>query len=233
MLSEHLGCWARHAPLTLVEIQNEKENKFVAGMHRDRDIWIGLSDRKKEGQWIWETSRKVASYTKWNPGEPNDKSGRSTQSDCALIWRYKHLETWDDRNCDAKKYFVCEREEYKLIKLKKTGGDTPVASCRKSCSKAGLSLMPVSSSIEYLAVKKLSNYNRTQSIITDGQEVFLHDLKPSTFLSTPNGARVTFFRLGLRGDHYGSNLPGVYCVTLIGDSHDGQIDVCRLVAMVI
>ena len=79
--------------------------------------------------------------------------------------------------------------------------------------------MPVSSSIEYLAVKQLSNYNRRQSIITDGQEVFLHDLTPSTFLSTPNGARVTFFRLGLRGDHYGSNLPGVYCVTLTLDKY--------------
>ena len=93
----------------LVEIQDDFENRYVANFHRNQDIWIGLSDRRKEGHWIWETSGRVAIYTKWNPGEPNNKGGGNGHANCALIWRHYHIDTWDDRNCDQKKYFVCER----------------------------------------------------------------------------------------------------------------------------
>ena len=93
----------------LVEIQNENENRFVTRLHHDQDIWIGLSDRQKEGQWIWETSRRLVNFTRWSPGEPNNKGGGNGRAHCALIWRHHHLETWDDRNCDQRKYFVCER----------------------------------------------------------------------------------------------------------------------------
>ena len=104
----------------LVEIQNQNENGFVARLSHDEDMWIGLSDRKKEGKWVWETSRKFAKkiYTRWNPGEPNNKGGGNGRAHCALIWRYYNLETWDDRNCAERKYFVCERgkEAYLLVK---------------------------------------------------------------------------------------------------------------------
>ena len=93
----------------LAEIQSESENRFVARLHHDEDIWIGLSDRQEEGQWIWETSRRLVNFTRWSPGEPNNKGGGNGRAHCALIWRHYHLETWDDRNCDQKKYFVCER----------------------------------------------------------------------------------------------------------------------------
>ena len=93
----------------LVEIEREQENAFVAGFSKDQDIWIALSDRKKEGQWIWETSRKIANYTRWNTGEPNNKGGGNGRAHCALIWRHYHIDYWDDRNCDQRKYFVCER----------------------------------------------------------------------------------------------------------------------------
>ena len=93
----------------LVEIQNGNENHFVARLTHYEDIWIGLSDRKKEGQWVWETSRTMATYTRWNHGEPDNKGGGGGHANCALIWRHYQISNWDDRNCDQKKYFVCER----------------------------------------------------------------------------------------------------------------------------
>ena len=92
-----------------MELEDVFESRYVANFHRSEDIWIGLSDRRKEGQWIWETSRKKATYTWWAPGEPNNKGGGNGRANCALIWRHKDKMSWDDRNCDQKKYFVCER----------------------------------------------------------------------------------------------------------------------------
>ena len=35
-------------------------------------IWLGLTDKAKEGQFVWDASGATANYTNWVAGEPNN-----------------------------------------------------------------------------------------------------------------------------------------------------------------
>ena len=107
----------------LVQIQSPKENTFVANfgnvyiagnVEKDSigrsDIWIGLHQKKiaPHGAWTWVSSKKVATYTNWAPGQPENGNAH-----CALIWlnRYPYTFKWDNQDCKLQNFFVCERGE--------------------------------------------------------------------------------------------------------------------------
>ena len=97
----------------LVEIQSGNENSFVAGLFAD-DLWIGYSDQRQEGEWLWNTTGLVGNYTNWyvypagsNRFEPNNAYG---VQHCAMIWGSNPGRTsWDDKECWYQTRFVCER----------------------------------------------------------------------------------------------------------------------------
>ena len=107
-LSAVQHCKAKNSQI--VEIRSFKENMFVAHLSLHRDLWIGVSDRKREGDWIWETSRYQAAFmfTLWRHGEPNNIGG-GRPANCGIMWNEKHFGEWDDRHCGQKKRVVCER----------------------------------------------------------------------------------------------------------------------------
>ena len=75
-------------------------------------VWIGATDEKEEGKWIWSDGEEESFYTNWHreSGEPN---GARFQN-CALIladWQG----SWDDGACTWVASFICER--------RKRGGD--------------------------------------------------------------------------------------------------------------
>ena len=81
-----------------------------------------------------------------------------------------------------------------MIKAPNTGKDTPVAACRKACSKIGLGLMPLSNaSFNIEDIFRLPEYVHriNEILVTDGQEKYYNGI--STFLSTPKGGAVHFF----------------------------------------
>ena len=110
----------------LVEIRSATENKFVVniglGTFTDKpsqhlehvNRWIGLSDSKKEGTWVWQGSNAVAAYTNWARNEPNNYGPGGWGANCALIWK-NHDGEWDDQNCDRKNHFVCQKSEDRLM----------------------------------------------------------------------------------------------------------------------
>ena len=60
----------------LATITSAEENKAVSSlMENAADIgyWMGASDAKSEGTWVWETGEKF-SYTNWDKNEPNNDS---------------------------------------------------------------------------------------------------------------------------------------------------------------
>jgi hypothetical protein len=69
----------------LADINNAQESQWlVSNILAGRTAWIGLNDLSKEGTYTWSSSNKVATYTNWNSGEPNDANNEDvivTRSD--------------------------------------------------------------------------------------------------------------------------------------------------------
>lgn len=89
----------------LVAINSPQENEFVKNLVKGvGDAWIGGSDARREGLWIW-TNGKPMRYTNWAPGEPNDAGDQD------FAYMYAHAGNWDDRGEHAEaSCFVCEWE---------------------------------------------------------------------------------------------------------------------------
>ena len=90
----------------LVEIETEEENTaLVEEMQRrgfkDKNFWMGLTDRKSEGDWIFESSGKNPSYKNWNTMEANNRWFQmgDLEFDCALI---RNSGIWAEFSCDMK-----------------------------------------------------------------------------------------------------------------------------------
>lgn len=86
----------------LVIINSVAEHNFVAQAHGSpRVYWLGLSDRKREGDWRWlDGSPVTLSY--WEPREPNNVG----DEDCGSMNRGG---TWNDLSCTTTMYWICER----------------------------------------------------------------------------------------------------------------------------
>ena len=74
---------------------------------KDRNFWIGLTDRKSEGDWRFESSGLRPLYKNWGSSEP--KGGHN--ENCAQIWN-KYL-TWSDVPCDIYNTSLWSGVEYK------------------------------------------------------------------------------------------------------------------------
>nr|XP_026694602.1 hepatic lectin-like isoform X2 [Ciona intestinalis] len=74
--------------------------------------WIGLTDKDKEGEWVWDDWTPVApQQTRWYAGEPNDNI---MQENCVVS---RSERGWYDMQCnlDSKKFYtLCERPDLKL-----------------------------------------------------------------------------------------------------------------------
>ncbi|GDX78720.1 hypothetical protein LBMAG42_05310 [Deltaproteobacteria bacterium] len=65
--------------------------------------WFGLNDRAAEGVYAWDGGSD-SPYTNWRAGEPNDFGG---SEDCAWYATTGGGE-WNDKDCSAMAYFVCQ-----------------------------------------------------------------------------------------------------------------------------
>ncbi len=57
-------------------------------------MWIGMSDLKKEGTWVWNSNNNPATYINWHSGEPNGY----THENCGNY--LVNLETLNDMGCN-------------------------------------------------------------------------------------------------------------------------------------
>ncbi|XP_071842965.1 perlucin-like isoform X2 [Apostichopus japonicus] len=89
----------------LVHIDNEEENNEVNAIRyqaniSNANIWIGIHDSEKEGEWIYEDGSPLT-YHNWEEGQPNDLRGQ----DCAVT---KNNGLYSDIKCTKSHYFCCE-----------------------------------------------------------------------------------------------------------------------------
>eukprot|EP00079_Xenopus_tropicalis_P008818 XP_002932255.1 PREDICTED: C-type lectin domain family 19 member A [Xenopus tropicalis] len=100
----------------LVSIHSWDENVFVFDLVNSQvtgvptDIWIGLSDRRQEGEFEW-TDGTPNDYSYWDGNQPDDATNSSPEDeDCVQMWYryYSALRSWNDNSCNRGFPFVCK-----------------------------------------------------------------------------------------------------------------------------
>ncbi len=90
----------------LVEIGSQMEQNFLQELVGGKKSWIGLQDKDRRKNWDHWNSGSPVVFSNWGHGEPNNHRGEY----CAELrndgdWNGR----WNDKNCQRKRNFVCER----------------------------------------------------------------------------------------------------------------------------
>ena len=104
----------------LLTIETKEEWNFVTSQALNFPLhetfyWIGLTDRSKEGEWMWIHGQKPA-YPKWRRGEPNDFGGNEDYGSIVASPEKLLHGCWNDfegpdRVHDMVVGFICEWEK--------------------------------------------------------------------------------------------------------------------------
>ncbi|XP_061196791.1 macrophage mannose receptor 1-like [Saccostrea echinata] len=96
----------------LLKINDAKEQTVILDILKKKDAqlpgvqewWVGMKREKNDiNQWTWtDSSSANHSYIRWGIDEPNNYN---QNEHCGEIWE----STFNDKNCDSKLNFVCER----------------------------------------------------------------------------------------------------------------------------
>ena len=91
---------------SLVSIKSQAEQDFVEENMKSRS-WLGMSDAKEEGHWVWLADGTDVTYTHWDAGEPNG----GTSENYGMIW--ETVGTWNDcapgEAYFEKLYYICKK----------------------------------------------------------------------------------------------------------------------------
>ena len=95
----------RNLDSDLLSIRDENETNEILNKYLGPGLqyWIGLSDLDTNDRFEW-SDRTDFNYENWASGEPNHVNGFE---DCVEL---RPLGTWNDQNCFASRYFVCEKQ---------------------------------------------------------------------------------------------------------------------------
>ena len=99
--------------LQLASVQSASENDLLLAVADkswwdNSGMWISGTDAASEGNWTWSPSGTALSYTNWDVDQPNEFE--QVDQDCILVHPKRHPRpgTWNDRECDAEYWYVCE-----------------------------------------------------------------------------------------------------------------------------
>lgn len=93
----------------LVRLETRGENEFLKdllGKTKASNTWTSLNDRMQEGIWRWAGNNKVATFSDWAPGEPNNAGGNEN----CVHFGYGTGYRWNDLICSYKMQPLCESE---------------------------------------------------------------------------------------------------------------------------
>ncbi|VDI33526.1 Hypothetical predicted protein [Mytilus galloprovincialis] len=73
------------------------------------ELWIGLNDIKKEGQWRWTSDNSGISFSYWSSGEPNGGRGSYCVHYCKTSCG-RNAYGWNDLPCSHTQEYICEKQ---------------------------------------------------------------------------------------------------------------------------
>uniref|UniRef100_A0A0E9XYW6 C-type lectin domain-containing protein n=1 Tax=Anguilla anguilla TaxID=7936 RepID=A0A0E9XYW6_ANGAN len=106
----HSDCRDHGAGLVIIESKGEQE--FITKHTREHPYWIGLSDLKNEGTWLWD-DKTLLQKGFWKSGEPDDhyRTENKTQgNDADCVVTVPDENTWEDTRCFFEYTFICETD---------------------------------------------------------------------------------------------------------------------------
>ncbi|XP_014901861.1 CD209 antigen-like protein E isoform X5 [Poecilia latipinna] len=100
----------------LVKIDSREEQMFLEIRVREiiknnETFWIGLTDSKTEGSWLWTDGSPLnQSLSFWAPGQPDSLSG--AELDCVGMMKTEIPDEvrWYDRHCNDNLRSICEKD---------------------------------------------------------------------------------------------------------------------------
>ncbi|XP_067268328.1 immune-related, lectin-like receptor 4 [Chanodichthys erythropterus] len=106
------SCITAGGHLVIINSKNEQEFLMRIVKMKKEDFWIGLTDEKKEGQWLWVDNTEL-SKSYWMKNEPDDWKGPNGKNyngeDCVIIRpEYSQYLSWSDAFCTNSFYRICE-----------------------------------------------------------------------------------------------------------------------------
>ncbi|XP_060949037.1 C-type lectin domain family 4 member E-like [Limanda limanda] len=104
----------------LVVINNREEQEFLVSRLMEKMVayedkfWIGLTDSKKENEWIWVDDTQLdPRLTFWLGKDPDNWTNENPDGeDCARMGEKdgdKDLKTWVDKSCESLQKYICEK----------------------------------------------------------------------------------------------------------------------------
>jgi len=106
----------------LVVLEDDDERLAIVGalakVGSTSSVWIGLSDRVSEGNYLWVTDEPVGmpplENPPWPPGQPDNSGTGGGQQDCVRIQGATGTAPtlFDDGECSSIFDYVCECDRY-------------------------------------------------------------------------------------------------------------------------
>ena len=75
---------------------------FQTGSASPDCTWFGISDRKTEGSFVYESNGDPIRFSKWQTRQPDD---HGSNEDCLELFRFAG---WNDCPCSMERRYVCE-----------------------------------------------------------------------------------------------------------------------------
>ncbi|CAL8142228.1 unnamed protein product [Orchesella dallaii] len=107
--------YCRSIGLHLASIESKYEQTFVEiflprlELPTTEAYWTSGTDLGKEGQFTWMATGRSFTFSFFRPGEPNNRFG---SEDCIemVVTPGVTSYSWNDRNCFAKAYVLCQQD---------------------------------------------------------------------------------------------------------------------------
>ncbi|XP_078573200.1 low affinity immunoglobulin epsilon Fc receptor-like [Branchiostoma floridae x Branchiostoma japonicum] len=80
----------------------ETHQHLIRNAKNKKNIWIGLSDRVREGEFVWSNGAPLGSFHPW-------RGKNFPRTDCVEMMKLRGIYKWRVKRCKAKSNYFCQQ----------------------------------------------------------------------------------------------------------------------------